>query len=199
MNSLTLVDLFVEDQAHEEFLKAMLGRIADEEQKKIRIRVRSARGGHGRALEELSLYQKSVQKAPYEMTMPDIVFVAIDANCKRWNTARKEIEGKVEDTFKDRLVVACPDPHIERWYLADLDSFAQVVGVRPRLRKKKCLRDYYKSVLSKAVVDAGHPPTLGGIEFAEELAKAMDFYRAGKTDRSLKHFLEDTAARFKSL
>ena len=64
MNSLTLVELFVEDQAHEEFLKAMLGRIADEEQRKIRIRVRSARGGHGRALEELSLYQKGVLKGP---------------------------------------------------------------------------------------------------------------------------------------
>lgn len=182
MTDLTVVDLFVEDQAHEEFLRAMISRVAKEEHKTIRIRVRSARGGHGRALEELALYQKSVLKARYEMTMPDLVFVAIDANCNRWNVARKEIEGKVEDTFKDRLIVACPDPHIERWYLADLDSFAQVVGVRPRLRKKKCLRDYYKSILSKAVVDAGHPPTLGGIEFAEELARGMDFSAlAGRT------------------
>ena len=199
MNSLTLVDLFVEDQAHEEFLKAMLGRIADEEQKKVRIRVRSARGGHGRALEELSLYQKGVLKAPSQMTTPDLIFIAIDANCKRWNAARKDIEGNVEGNFKDRSIVACPDPHIERWYLADLDSFAQVVGVRPRVAKKKCLRDYYKSVLSKAIIDAGYPPTLGGIEFAQDLVTAMDLYRAGKTDRSLKHFLDDTRARFRSL
>ncbi|MFQ6006797.1 MAG: DUF4276 family protein [Woeseia sp.] len=199
MNNFTLVDLFVEDQAHEEFLKAMISRIAEEEQKGIRIRVRSARGGHGRVLHELSLYQKSVLKAPSEMTIPDLVVVAIDANCKRWNAARKEIDGKVVETFKERSIVACPDPHIERWYLADSDSFAQVVGVRPRLGRKKCLRDYYKSILSKAIVDAGHPPTLGGIEFAAELLKAMDFYRASKADRSLKHFLEGTRARFKLL
>lgn len=199
MNNFATVDLFVEDQAHEEFLKVMVSRIAEEEQKTIRIRVRSARGGHGRALEELSLYQKGVLKAPSQMTMPDLVFIAIDANCKRWNAARKEIEGSVAKDFKDRSIVACPDPHIERWYLADLDSFVQVVGVRPRLGKRKCLRDYYKSILSKAIIDAGYPPTLGGIEFAGELVTAMDLYRAGKVDRSLKHFLDETRGRFKSL
>ena len=199
MNNLALVDLFVEDRAHEEFLKAMLSRIATENNRRITVRVRSARGGRPRVLEELSLYQKSVLKAPDSMSMPDLLFIAIDANCKRWNKARTEIQGKIQSPFTSRSIVACPDPHIERWYLADPDSFFQVVGVRPKVGRRKCERDRYKAVLSKAIVDAGHPPTLGGIEFAQELVGAMDLYRAGKAERSLKHFLTETAARIMSL
>ena len=194
-----VVDLFVEDQAHEEFLKAMLNRVASQEQKQIQIRVRSGRGGHPRVLEELSLYQKSVLKAPGSMSMPDLLFIAIDANCNRWRKARTEIQRKIQSPFIGRSIVACPEPHIERWYLADPDSFFQVVGVRPRIGKKKCERDRYKAILSKAIVDAGHPPTLGGIEFAQELVAAMDLYRAGKTEGSLKHFLDETIAHIKTL
>jgi len=53
-------------------------------------------------------------------------------------------------------------------------------------------------MLAEAVADAGHPATLGGIEFARELVDAMNFYRAAKADSSLKHFLDEATARFKS-
>ncbi|HXG49938.1 MAG TPA: hypothetical protein VNN77_00855 [candidate division Zixibacteria bacterium] len=192
-------DLFVEDRAHEEFLKAMISRIATEQKKSLILRVRSARGGHPRVCEELSLYQKSVLKAPESLPMPDLLFVAIDANCNRWSRARRDIEKTIQPQFTGRTVIACPDPHIERWFLADPDSFAQVVGVRPRIGKRKCERGHYKAVLSKAIVDAGHPSTLGGMEFARELVGSMDLYRAGKNEASLKHFLEDTIAHFRTL
>ncbi len=194
-----VLDLFVEDRAHEEFLKAMLNRIAQKEGKAVIVRVRSARGGHGRVLTELSVYQKSVLKAPSEMKMPDLLFIAIDANCKRLNKARKEIQAKIETPFNDRAIIACPYPHIERWYLADPDTFFKVVGVRPKVGKRKCDRNRYKMILSKAIKDAGHPPTLGGVEFARELVDAMDLYRAGKAENSLKLFLSDTTNRIKSL
>lgn len=199
MSSLVTVDLFVEDRAHEEFFKAMLTRIAGEQGNPIAVRVRSARGGHPRVLEELSLYQRSVLKASDSMSMPDLLFIAIDANCKRWTSARREIQGKIQTPFMGRSIVACPDPHIERWYLADPDSFVQVVGVRPIIGRKKCERGRYKAILSKAIVDAGHPPTLGGIEFAQELVEAMDLYRAGRAERSLSHFVGETVARIRSL
>ncbi|MBI1995895.1 MAG: DUF4276 family protein [Deltaproteobacteria bacterium] len=199
MSSPLTVDLFAEDRAHEEFLRAMLNRISDEQERYLTVRVRSARGGHPRVLEELSLYQKSVLKAPESLSMPDLLFIAIDANCKRWNRARRDIQGTIQSQFAARAIVACPDPHIERWYLADPDSFAQVVGVRPKVGKRKCERDRYKAILSKAIVDAGHPATLGGIEFARELVAAMDLYRAGKAEGSLKHFLDETIARVKTL
>ena len=49
----------------------------------------------------------------------------------------------------------------------------------------------YKSLLVKTMRDAGQIPTLGGIEFAQELVAAMDLYRAAKNDRSFALFLED--------
>ena len=99
MSNPVVVDLFVEDSAHEEFLKAMLNRLAHEEGKPLTVRVRSARGGHGRALTELSLYQKSVLKASGDMTIPDLLVIAIDANCKQLNLATKEIDAKVDTQF----------------------------------------------------------------------------------------------------
>jgi hypothetical protein len=52
-------------------------------------------------------------------------------------------------------------------------------------------------ILSRAVVEAGHPPTLGGIEFAREIVDVMHLYHAGRAEASLKHFLDETTARFR--
>lgn len=183
------VDLFVEDRAHEEFIKPMINRLAREEHTAVSIQVRSARGGHGRATEELSLYQRTVKVGG--VTAPDVLVVAIDGNCNRPTVAKSGLEKQIDEQFKDRTVIACPDPHIERWYLADPDSFATIVGSRPKLGRKKCERGRYKAILSQAVADAGHPATLGGIEFARELVQAMDLFRAGKTERTLKDFVQD--------
>jgi hypothetical protein len=59
MNS-TQIDLFVEDRAHEEFIARLLERLARQQQRRINCKVRSARGVHGKVLEELSLYQTAV-------------------------------------------------------------------------------------------------------------------------------------------
>jgi hypothetical protein len=192
-----LVDLFAEDRGHEELLCPLIQRMAREQNRTVDLRVRSARGGHGRAIEELKLYQRSMKKGVSGDKLPDLVVVAIDSNCKSYTETAKEIQQALEDEFRDRAVCACPDPHVERWYMADLDGFQQVVGVRPAVGKQKCERDVYKRLLAQAVVDAGHPATLGGIEFARELADAMDFYRAGKVESALKHFLDETTARLK--
>jgi hypothetical protein len=196
MNRAVVVDLFVEDRGHEALLKPLLERLGRERHRDVSVQVRAARGGHGNALAELALYQKSVLKRG--LTMPDLLVIAIDANCSSFTQARASIEQHLEQQFADRAVPACPDPHVERWYLADLNTFHRVVGIRPRIGRQKCQRDVYKALLAQAVINAGHPPTLGGLEFADELASAMDFYRAGKADNSLKHFLEEAAARLKS-
>ena len=63
MNDRLVVDLFVEDRAHEEFLKPLLTRIAGDERIEVWIRVRSASGGHPRAIAEFKLYQRSSRVA----------------------------------------------------------------------------------------------------------------------------------------
>ena len=59
-----IVDLFVEDRAHEEFLTPLLRRVANEESVEVQIRVRSARGGHARAVAEFSCTRHSSRGAP---------------------------------------------------------------------------------------------------------------------------------------
>ena len=199
MSSPVLVDIFVEDRAHEAFLVPMLLRIAEEEQVVATPRVRSGRGGHGRALAELKLYQDLVRKGSAGTTNPDLLIAGIDGNCSTFARAKKAIVAATLAPFSDRLVVACPDPHIERWYLADPESFKDVVGHRPTIARKKCARDYYKAALANVVRKAGHPATLGGIEFAQELVERMDLYRAGRNERSLKAFVDDLRGRLRTL
>jgi len=199
MSSPVTVDIFVEDRAHAAFLLPMLRRIAEEEAVVVTPRVRSGLGGHGRAVTELKLYQDLVQKGAAGTTGPDVLIAGIDGNCSTFARAKKAIVAATHAPFSDRLVVACPDPHVERWYLADPESFKTVVGLRPTVGKKKCARDHYKRLLARAVQQAGHPPTLGGIEFAAELVRAMDLYRAGRSDRSLQAFVDDLRGKLRTL
>ena len=198
MSDPVVVDLFVEDRAHEAFLGPLLRRIAEEEGAKIQVRVRSARGGHGRAIEEFRLYQKLVEKSVTAAPMPGLVVVAIDGNCTTFAKKKREIANATSPSFSAKVIAACPDPHVERWYLGDPDSFHQVVGHRPTVGKKKCARDHYKGLLASAVRQGGHPATLGGIEFAREIVENMDWFRAGKNDASLKAFLDDLRAALRS-
>jgi hypothetical protein len=190
------LDLFVEDRAHEMFVGAMIHRLAADCGKEVMLQVRSARGGHGRVLSELGLYQQSAEKGL--LAVPDALVVAIDANCQELHAARKRIREELTNGFRNMTAIACPDPHVERWYVADPSSFKQVVGAAPKCTKKKCQRNYYKNILVRAVAAAGHVPTLGGIEFAEDLVKAMDLDRAAGAERSLKAFLEDMRSRLRS-
>jgi len=192
-----IVDLFVEDQAHEQFVSAVVRRLAKDNNVPVEMHARCARGGHGRVISELGLYQRGTEQGLGLLARPDILVVAIDANCKRLPAARREILGSLQESFKPLTAIACPDPHVERWYVADPASFKTVVGVAPRCARRKCERRYYKKMLSEAVTQAGHVSTLGGIEFAAELVEAMDLDRAAQSDRSLKDFLDDIKPRLK--
>lgn len=196
MNNLITIDLFVEDRAHEEFLKPLVMRIAGEEGVKISIHIRSARGGHGRAVSEFKLYQQLVEKRVSGID-PDLLIVAIDGNCTTFVKKRSEILNVATQSLSTRLIIACPDPHVERWYLADPDSFHDVIGYRPILGKKKCARHYYKDQLTSAIRSAGHTSLLGGIEFAPELVAEMNLYRAGKNEPSLGALIDELRGRFR--
>ena len=158
-----------------------------------------SRGGHGRAIAEFKLYQRVVVQSTLSNMSADLVVVAIDGNCSTFADARRRIQDATDQTLRDRLVIACPDPHIERWYVADPQSFETIVGHRPRVGSKKCVRDHYKQVLADAIQRAGHPVMLGGIEFASELVESMDLYRAGRKDSSLKAFLDDLRAKLRQV
>lgn len=197
MSDPLVVDIFVEDRAHEEFVKALLARLAREEDIEAWPRVRSATGGHGRAIAEFKLYQRVTAQSGASNIPADLVIVAIDGNCSTFADARARLRDAAEPMVRDRLVVACPDPHVERWYVADPQSFESIVGYRPSVGSRKCARDHYKKILVSAIAQGGHPVALGGVEFAPELVEAMELYRAGRNDSSLKAFINDLRAELR--
>jgi hypothetical protein len=188
------VDLFAEDRAHEAFISALVRRVFAEAGCSLELQARSAVGGHGRAITELKNYQRILSKRLLGLSKPDLVVVAIDANCRRFVDARSEVRAALDRTAAGEAVIACPDPHIERWFFADPAAFERAVGVYQAPGRKKCDRDRYKRMLRDAVDRAGHPPTLGGVEFANDVVREMDLYRAGGNEPSLGALIDGLRA-----
>src|SRR3972149_6276644 len=138
MNEGLIVDLFVEDRAHEELIGAVLRRIARQEHRDLQLRARAARGGYPRVLHELDLYQKLVLKGLAGTSLPDVLVIAADANCHGLAARKKAIRRRLEKAFRGRTVLAVPDPHGVRGYLSDRQAFKQVVGVQPPAERRKC-------------------------------------------------------------
>lgn len=188
------VNLFVEDFGHEAFIKAIATRFANEYKVEISIKSYSVRGGHGKALTELHRYIKDLQRG--QVAQPDLLIVAIDANCKGYLERKQEIDQKTE-VFKDLTVCAIPDPHIERWLLIDSAAFKAVLGKGCAAPDYKCERDRYKKLLIQAIRDAGLSPLLGGMEHAEDIVNAMDLERMEQADDSLGKFIKALHKKFK--
>lgn len=189
MSRALVMEVFAEDAAHEAFLVPFIKRLAAEGGASVDVRVRSAVGGHGRALSEFDLFQRTL--ARQFLAAPDMIVICIDANCRKYAQAHREIEEKADPSWRECMIIACPDPHIERWYMADPEGFAVVVGATPPIKKRKCGREAYKSLLRNAIHQAGHLAPLGGIEFAPELVERTDLFQAGKSDKSLKVFTDE--------
>ncbi len=64
------INLFVEDEAHEDFLTAMVQRFADDYNIEIIIKASSVRGGHGKVIAELKEYQRDLQRD--QENLPDL-------------------------------------------------------------------------------------------------------------------------------
>ena len=193
------VDVFAEDRAQEVFVDALLRRIAREEQVALSVQIRSAKGGGPRALSEFGAYQALLEKGVFRGGVPDLVVVVIDGNCATPTRKRQEIEAATRPGLINRVVAGCPNPHVERWFLGDPDSFHEVVGHRPVVGPEKCEREHYKHLLREAIRQGQDVAPLDGVEFAPELVEAMDLYRAGKLDPSLRSFVEGVRSKVRQI
>jgi len=195
------IDLFCEDRAHEELLRHLLERwCAQEGLPRARIAVRSAKGGHGRALDELGHYQ--VLTRSRGLSVPDLLVVAIDANCAPYSEMVGHINARIDHHLFPHSAIACPDPHIERWYMADPEAFQAAVGARPLDVEPKCGKEHrheLKRALADSIRRAGQSVLLGGVEFAPDLAAAIDPFRAGKTDAAFRHFFDSVVGALRRL
>ena len=180
--------LFVEDYGHETFIRALVERIAKDQQKEVKIINRNVRGGHGKVISEFKTYLRDLKRKME--AMPDLLIVATDANCKGFAERKREID-EVDDSFRDLIICAIPDPHIERWLLLDSAAFKSVLGKGCKAPDQKCERDRYKKLLLEAVLAAGVVPLLGGMEYAEDIVNAMDLTLRVTGDTSLDRFLKE--------
>jgi len=190
------IDLFCEDAGHESFVTALIKRLARDAGRQAEIRVRNASGGKGRAIVELKAWQRAF--ATFATGSPDLLVVVIDCNCSDWNQRRMDLESAVDQARFPGFLVGCPDPHVERWCIADPVVFNQVVGGPPEADPGKCERNAYKNLLRRSIQQAGGQILSDPMEYAPELVQAMDLYRAGKNQQSLKHFVEGLRAALRT-
>jgi len=189
------VALFVEDSAHQRFLGALLQRLADEMDIDIKLDWRNARRGHGAVIKEFRQFLNDLQRQPGGY--PDLIVAATDANCKGLR-ARTRALGDVTGKINLRIIFAVPDPHIERWLLVDSGAFKQVFGRGCDAPDQKCERARYKKMLVDAIRESGITPSLGGIEFAEDIVNEMDLDQAARNDASLQRLIDDLKAAFRA-
>lgn len=185
------IALFVEDYAHRQVIGTLVQRLADEYNLKISLDWRSAVGGYGEVVGKFDDYLRDLAR---QGGRPDLIIVATDANCKGLNERAKELG---RPTAPAPIIMAIPDPHIERWLLLDGAAFREVIGRGCDLPDQKCERERYKTLLINAIYDAGITPILGGIEFAEDIVQQMDIERATRFDLSLRRFVSEIRQTFR--
>ncbi len=178
--------LFGEDTAHRQIITPLVNRIAYEQRIFIEIEWISAVRGHGRVAQALHDYLRDLRNQGGRF--PELIIVATDANCQGLNRRTRDFRDFQVPT---NLVLAIPDPHIERWLLLDGSAFREVYGRGCSAPDQKCDRDRYKQLLTQAIYEAGRQPILGGLERAADLINSMDIDRASRADASFDRFVTD--------
>jgi hypothetical protein len=194
------VVLYCEDSGHEQFVRALLSRVAAELGLGVDVRTASGRGGHGLAMTEFRAWQRAIAGGGgLHFEIPDLLVLMIDANCKGWANVRRELEGAVDPRIFPRCAIGCPDPHIERWCLADPQAVQDVLGIAGPADPGKCERALYKNLLRRTILAADQPILTTAMEYAPDLVAAMDFFRAGRNQPSFKHFADEIRSALQGL
>jgi hypothetical protein len=187
---------FCEDIAHERFIRGLIQRAAEDHGVSAHIRVLNATHG-SRVWLEFRQYLQELAKG--QQSLPDVLVVVIDGNCKGASQVRQDIEREVQkqSVGVPHLVCAVPDPHVERWYLDDQQALKSVLpGARSQKLSYKCERDRYKRALRQAIRDAGVEPLLGGAEYGEDIARKLE---PSRLDSSFQAFWNDLSAALMNL
>ena len=185
------IALFVEDYAHERVIGAIIQKMAEEYGIAVRLHWRSATRGYGRVVREFKQYLRDLNQQGNDL--PDLIVIATDANCQGLNERVKEIGNQ---DVPVQMIHAVPDPHIERWLLLDGMAFRSVFGKGCDAPDQKCDRGRYKRSLIEAIHATGTRPTLGGIEYANDIIKEMNINRAAQVDKSFRNFVEKLRSTF---
>lgn len=188
---------FLEDRAQEQFMVALVERIASEvsiPSEALSSDVMSSRGG-SMVVEEFGNFARDRRKAGAAGAA--MIVVAVDGDCQGHAKKTAQLLKKVKptDPFRDILVFAIPDPHIERWYLIDQVALKKAAGlehgIAPPPYKCKRQKGYYKRLLREMLRDQ-NIPSYDGSEFGPEIARNIsDLHATCRADPSFAGFVED--------
>ena len=187
------ISLFVEDTVHEDFLVALVQRVANAYNIEIDIKVSSVRDGHEKVITELKQYQQDLLYRTEEL--PDLIIIGTDSNGKGFLQREKEINQAIPNLV-DRVISMIPKPYIERWLLLDSEAFKKVFGEDCSVPNRKCDRNRYKRLLLQAIRDAGMIPLLAGIEYTRDLVNTMNLQHMEQSDRSFRRFFRALQHQF---
>jgi hypothetical protein len=193
MLRITLV-LFCEDLGHETFARALITRLAlDAGVPAPRLHVAVARGGHGKVLAELELWQRGV-RAGVAPASADGVVVMIDGNGLGWQEQLRAVDRCVDRALFPDVAIGCPEPHVEAWCAADLGALQRLTGAELPPLPKKSGRGTYKLWLREALEAGGVQVLNDPMDIAVDLVPDLDLYRASKASPSLAHLVDDVRA-----
>jgi hypothetical protein len=190
------ITLFCEDSFHEKFIGALLKRFEDENLAGVAPRFLSSQGGLPRMHDELKDFLRDLERD--RRPLPDSVIVVADANCQGYHGRKELMDGVLAHypQFQQLVSYAIPDPHIERWMLADARAFQTVFGRGCTLPAMKCAKDEYKKLLRTEIRASGIEAPLGGEEFAEDIVMAMNLGQVETREPSFGLFLKTLKALF---
>lgn len=183
--------LFLEDNAQEIFIRALIDRLIAEEKKNPKdyeLRILNSRGGGSiRAYKE---FISQVKKRSH--LNADLLIVGSDGNCNGFIKRKQQLINAAKNIPYPEVITAVPDPHIERWYMLDIQALQRASGVPVQLisPKVKCDKNHYKTLLRQAFSNQNLFPPLGGAEYGALIVGLMNIYVVGKSDPSIGDFID---------
>lgn len=196
------ITVFCEDTAQESLIQALLEKLGRELSVNVEVNpfnISSGSHGKGDTINDLKQYIKIVSRNYSGVSTPDLLVICVDSNCEGYLKTYNDVKIIINEELVPHCAIGCPEPHVEKWYLNDLDAYHSVVGHRPSVQQAKCEKGYYKQILRSSIRKASQPVTSTIEEFADEIIKAMDLFRAGKNDSSFKHFVEEIRDNLKQI
>lgn len=195
-----VITYFVEDEAQEVFIKALIQRLAIDAGVSLQHDPGSVTGG-SRSLVSLKTFLHEEQHRHVRAT--DLLVISIDGNCQGYQRKIADIHDTIQRAhYPKPFVCAVPDPHIERWYLCDHQALRQALSssIKPTPSpKNKCGRDWYKTEYHRLFQEAEIPIIVNDYEYAEAIVEKLDLYKAGKKEPSLGQFLHDLRSALNNL
>jgi hypothetical protein len=192
---------FVEDEAQEVFIKALIQRLSTDAGISIQHNPGSVVTGGSRSLVALKTFLREEQHRRVLAT--DVLVLSVDGNCQGYQRKIADMNDIIQRAqYLKPFVCAVPDPHIERWYLCDHKALRQALSssITPKpTPKNKCGRDWYKTEYHRLLKEAKIPIILNDYEHAEAIVEKMNLYEAGRNEPSLGQFLNDLRSALKNL